>query len=109
MPTEETLRSVLQNLQSTYSLRGAHILGSYADGRATSQSALDLLVEFDRPAVSLISLTSLKYDLEEQLGLPEDVVHFPLPADSMIQPQKVVSFAITRNLLTRVEPADFMQ
>ena len=90
MPTEETIRNVLRNLQSTYSLRKAHIFGSYADGRATSQSDLDLLVEFDRPSVSLITLNELKYDLEEQLGLPVDVVHVPLPAGSMVQPQKVV-------------------
>ena len=90
MPTEETIRNVLRNLQSTYSLRKAHIFVSYADGRATSQSDLDLLVEFDRPSVSLITLNELKYDLEEQLGLPVDVVHVPLPAGSMIQPQKVV-------------------
>ena len=87
MPTEETIRSVLQGLQSTYSLRRAHIFGSYADGRATSQ---DLLVEFDRPAVSLITLNALKYDLEEQLGLPVDVIHAPLPDGSMIRPKKVV-------------------
>ena len=77
-------------MQSTYSQRKPHIFGSYADGRATSQSDLDLLVEFDRPSVSLITLNELKYDLEEQLGLPVDVVHVPLPAGSMIQPQKVV-------------------
>ena len=90
MPTEETIRSVLQGLQSTYSLRRAHIFGSYADGRATSQSDLDLLVEFDSPAVSLITLNALKYDLEEQLGLPVDVIHAPLPDGSMIRPKKVV-------------------
>lgn len=90
MPTEETIRSVLQGLQSTYSLRRAHIFGSYADGRATSQSDLDLLVEFDRPAVSLITLNALKYDLEEQLGLPVDVIHAPLPDGSMIRPKTVV-------------------
>ena len=51
MPTEETIRNVLRNLQSTYSLRKAHIFGSYAEGRATASSDLDLLVEFDHPTV----------------------------------------------------------
>ena len=90
MPTEETIRNVLRDLQSTYSLRKAHIFGSYADGRATSQSDLDLLVEFDRPSVSLITLNELKYDLEEQLGVSVDVLHAPLPHDAMIIPTKVV-------------------
>ncbi len=35
---------------------------SYADGCATNESDLDLLVEFDSPAVSLVKLNALKYD-----------------------------------------------
>lgn len=90
MPTEETIRSVLKSLQNVYSLRRVHVFGSYAENRATESSDLDLLVEFDQPAVSLITLNALKYDLEDTLGLPVDVIHAPLPQNSMIQPQKVV-------------------
>ena len=35
-------------------------------------------------------LNALKYDLEDALGLPIDVIHAPLPEDSMIRPGKVV-------------------
>ena len=90
MPTETMIRSALQNLQSTYSLRKVHIFGSYAENRATKASDLDLLVEFEQPVVSLITLNSLKYDLEDALGLPVNVIHAPLPKNSMIQPQKLV-------------------
>ncbi len=90
MPSEESIRNAIQNLKSTYALRTVSIFGSYAEGRATTNSDLDLLVEFEHPAVSLIKLNSLKYDLEDALGLPVDVIHAPLPADSMIQPGKVV-------------------
>ncbi len=90
MPSEEKIRSVLNSLKAAYSLRSVRIFGSYAEGRATAKSDLDLLVEFDRPTVSLIHLNSLKYELEDALGLPVDVLHAPLPADSMIQPGKVV-------------------
>lgn len=90
MPTETMIRNALQNLQSVYSLRQVHIFGSYAENRATEASDLDLLVEFDQPIVSLITLNALKYDLEDALGLPVDVIHAPLPKNSMIQPQKVV-------------------
>ena len=90
MPLLEMIRSVVDGLKSTYALRTVNIFGSYADGRATLQSDLELLVEFDKPAVSLIQLNALKYDLEDALGLPVDVIHAPLPAGSMIQPQKVV-------------------
>ncbi len=90
MPTVEAIQSVINSLKSTYALRAVNIFGSYAEGRATPQSDLDLLVEFDKPTVSLIQLNALKYDLEDALGLPVDVIHAPLPADSMIQPHKVV-------------------
>ena len=90
MPTVEAIKRVVDALKSTYALRTVNIFGSYAEGRATPQSDLDLLVEFDRPAVSLIQLNALKYDLEDALGLSVDVIHAPLPDGSMIQPQKVV-------------------
>ena len=90
MPTEEIIRDVVTRLKSAYALRTVSIFGSYAEGRATANSDLDLLVEFEHPSVSLIRLNALKYALEDALGLPVDVIHAPLPEGSMIQPGKVV-------------------
>ena len=90
MPTEDKIRNVVNELKDAYELRKVSIFGSYADGRATEKSDLDLLVEFEQPSVSLIMLNSLKYDLEDALGLPVDVIHAPLPAGSMIHPEKMV-------------------
>ena len=90
MPTEEKIKNIVNELKDVYALRKVSIFGSYAEGRATEKSDLDLLVEFEHPSVSLIKLNSLKYDLEDALGLPVDVVHAPLPAGSMIRPEKVV-------------------
>ena len=83
------IKSVVDGLKSTYALRTVNIFGSYADGRAAPQSDLELPVEFGKPTVSLIQLNALKYNLEDALGLPVDVIHTPLPVGSMIQPQKV--------------------
>ena len=90
MPTFETIRNTLNGLKAGYALRKVSVFGSYANGCATKESDLDLLVEFDSPAVSLIKLNALKYDLEDALGLPVDVVHGPLPVGSMITVGKVV-------------------
>lgn len=90
MPTEEKIKNIVHELKDVYALRQVSIFGSYADGRATEESDLDLLVEFEHPSVSLIKLNSLKYDLEDALGLPVDVIHAPLPDGSMIRPEKVV-------------------
>lgn len=90
MPTEKEIRTAVERLKKPYGLRKVELFGSYAEGRATSESDLDLLVEFEQPRVSLITLNSLKYDLEDSLGLPVDVIHAPLPHGSMITPGKVV-------------------
>lgn len=90
MPTVDIIRSTVDRLKADYALRKVSIFGSYADGRATEESDLDLLVEFESPAVSLIMLNELKYDLEDALGLPVDIVHVPLPAGSMIEIGKEV-------------------
>ena len=90
MPTEEMIRKTLYGLKNAYALQSVSIFGSYAEGRATEKSDLDLLVEFEQPAVSLLKLNALKYDLEDALGLSVDVIHAPLPEGSMIQPGKVV-------------------
>ncbi len=90
MPTEEKIRETVNSLKAAYALQSVSIFGSYADGRATEESDLDLLVEFEEPAVSLFKLSGLKIDLEEALGLPVDVIHAPLPEGSLIRPGKVV-------------------
>lgn len=53
MPTKEKIRRAVEELKAVYHLRSVSIFGSYAEGRATANSDLDLLVEFDAPAVSL--------------------------------------------------------
>lgn len=90
MPTESRIRQALEQLKKTYALARVSIFGSYAENRATEKSDLDLLVEFEPAHVSLITLNQLKYDLEDALGLPVDIIHGPLPEGSMIQPGKVV-------------------
>lgn len=90
MPTLLQIQDVVARLKTAYALQKVSIFGSYADGRANENSDLDLMVEFTTPSVSLIRLNSLKLDLEDALGLPVDVVHAPLPKDSMLQIGKVV-------------------
>jgi predicted nucleotidyltransferase len=53
--------------------------GSYADGKATEQSDLDLLVEFPKDArVSILDVMDFKQNLEEELSIGVDVVGLPL-------------------------------
>lgn len=68
-----------------YPLRKVELFGSYASGKNTAQSDVDLLVEFMQPRVSLLTINSLKYRMEELLGTDVDIVHGPLPADTMLE------------------------
>ena len=62
-----------------YPLRKVELFGSYASGRNTPESDVDLLVEFTEPRVSLLMLSNLRLRMEELLGTDVDIVHGPLP------------------------------
>ena len=68
-----------------YPLRRVELFGSYASGGNTPQSDVDLLVEFTQPRVSLLTLNTLKYRMEELLGTEVDIVHAPLPEGSILE------------------------
>ena len=73
-----------------YPITRIELFGSYADGRNTPESDVDLLVEFKTRSISLITLCSLKNRMEELLGTPVDVIHSPIPKGSIIEVGKVV-------------------
>ena len=66
------------------------LFGSYADGRANDRSDVDLLVRFQSPVVSLITLGRVLDLLERAPGVSVDVVQDPLPEGSLLQITKVV-------------------
>ena len=90
MLTHERIVDVVTQKAAQFSLKKASYFGSYADGNVTEQSDLDLLVEFIQPNVSLWTISSLKYDLEDELNIPVDVIHAPLPQGSIIKVGKTV-------------------
>ena len=73
-----------------YPLKKVSYFGSYATGSQTGASDLDIIVEFTTPGVSLFMLSDLKLRLEDELRVPVDIIHFPLPKDAFINPDKVV-------------------
>jgi len=81
----DQIKNAIIPLKPKYDLKHVDIFGSYADGSATDESDLDLLVEFESASVSLILQNSLKYELETVLGISVDVVHSPIPIESIIQ------------------------
>jgi len=85
MLTHEKICSTIKKVAGEYSLTKVEYFGSYAEGRATEKSDLDLLVEFAAPNVSVIKQVGLKHRLEEMLDTPVDLVHAPVPEESMLE------------------------
>jgi predicted nucleotidyltransferase len=66
------------------------LFGSYADGRATDTSDLDLLVEFATPNVGLFALASALMAMEDATGMAVDIVQLPLPDDTLLEIERSV-------------------
>lgn len=61
-----------------------------ARGQGRADSDVDLLIEFATPRVSLLTLNGVKYRLEELLGLEVDIVHSPIPKNSLLEIDKMI-------------------
>ncbi|MCX7000338.1 MAG: nucleotidyltransferase family protein [Candidatus Sumerlaeota bacterium] len=66
----ELLTAHRRELTESYNVRSLELFGSVVRGDATSDSDVDLLVEFDRP-VSLFHLFRAQHRLEEILKVPK--------------------------------------
>jgi predicted nucleotidyltransferase len=83
--THDEIRDAIRQVADQYALTKAAYFGSYADGRATPASDLDLLVEFVAEDVDILTICGLGIDLEEILRIPVDVIHAPIPKDSILE------------------------
>lgn len=91
MLTVQKIEDCVRVASREYPLRKVELFGSYASGKNTPQSDVDLLVEFVQPWVSLLTLNALKLRMEELLGTEVDIVHGPLPEDSMLEVDRRVT------------------
>lgn len=80
----EEIRDKIADIIVKYNITHVVLFGSRANGTNTEDSDYDFIIEFGSP-VSLIKLASLKYDLEEVLGNPVDVIHGPIRDTDMIE------------------------
>lgn len=79
------IASGVQEVAIDYPVERIELFGSYAQGRATEKSDVDLLVEFTSLAVSLLTIASMRRKLEQKLGVSVDLIHAPLPEDSFLE------------------------
>lgn len=90
MLTHEEICTAIAKTAKAYPIKKVEYFGSYAEGKATSGSDLDLLIEFHKPRVSLFVLSAIKLDLQDLLNVQVDVVHAPIISGAIIQPKEVI-------------------
>jgi len=90
MLTHKKICEAITKTAKLHPIKKVSYFGSYADGRATGESDLDLLIEFHKPRISLFVLSAIKLDLEDLLQVPVDVIHAPLPENSLIKSKEVI-------------------
>lgn len=81
----QTIKDGIAAAAAEFPIKKAELFGSYASGKNTNGSDVDLLVEFTMPRVSLVMLNQIKYRLEEILQTDVDVIHGPLDDGCMIE------------------------
>ena len=88
----EKIADAAKIIANEYPVVKMQLFGSYAEGKNTPDSDVDILIEFDSVAVvTLLTLCRIKNQMEELLKVPVDVITLPIPEDSMLEINKVVS------------------
>ena len=90
MSTIQHITKAVSEVARNYPITKIILFGSYADGTNTEHSDVDLLVEFETMAVSLLIIADIKYKIEDVLGVDVDIIHAPLPEGAMIDINKAV-------------------
>lgn len=84
------ITTAVKTVAEEFSIKRVMLFGSYAEGRNTAESDVDLLIEFVMPAVSLFILADIKNRLDDILNVDVDIIHAPIPDNALIKPEKVV-------------------
>jgi len=91
MLTHEKIVDAVKKAASEFPLTKVAYFGSYAEDKATEQSDLDLLVEFEQEHVSILTIIGLKHQMEDELGVSVDVIHAPISPNAIIKIEKAVN------------------
>ena len=90
MLTIDDIKKVVSEIAPQYNLKKVTLFGSRANGNATENSDIDLIVEFETDAVSLLKLSRLMIKLEEMFGVKVDIIHGPLEAEDFLEVEKEI-------------------
>ena len=73
IPSIETIITRIKGQElSKYHIKSLALFGSYVQKKATEESDIDILVDFERPIG--LEIVDLKDELESVLGIPVDLI-----------------------------------
>jgi hypothetical protein len=87
--TNDIIKEKVLKLITRYPIKRIVLFGSRAVGTNRDDSDVDLIIEFLSP-VSILTLSQIKCELEENIGLSVDIIHGPIREGDMIEVGKVV-------------------
>ena len=87
----ETIREAVTPLAQKYNVARVDLFGSYASGKATVQSDIDFLVEFQAKVPSIFKVMGFREELQKSLRYPIDVVTLPVKRPDQFKIDAVVN------------------
>ena len=82
--SNEKINEILSSFIDRYSIKRMVLFGSRAEGSNSPDSDVDLILEFSVP-VSLVTLSQIRVDMEDALGLDVDIVHGPIDKNDILE------------------------
>ena len=89
----ETMKKIIYPIAIAYPIKKITLFGSRADNTNRPDSDVDLIIEFSEP-ISLLTLSKIRVQLEEMLGLDVDVVPGPLQDSDLLEVNKEVDLYV---------------
>jgi len=86
----DKIKDGVSKVAKRHNIKKVELFGSYAEGKNTRKSDVDLLVDFDDPSMSLFKLFEVQREFEKQLRKKVDVIATPISKDSFVIINKVV-------------------
>jgi len=92
MLTISEIQTAVEKIAPQYPISRVELFGSYAEGNATSDSDVDVLVEFLKRPITLFDFCGFQQELSELLEVRVDILKLPLSkaAAENMSVQKVV-------------------
>lgn len=91
MLTINSIASGVHKAARDYPVKKVELFGSYAQGKQTEKSDVDLLVEFESANISLLTLSALRLSIEDNLNTEVDLIHAPIPDNALIDIDQTVT------------------